>query len=80
MKYKEAVQWMLKREGKRQVWVSRRVGMSENYIAQLMRRKGDTMLGGFLKVCDVLGYEVVLRKKNYVKLMDEEKLLESSIQ
>ena len=72
MDYREIIYTMVKGSGETMYAVSKRMGKSSNYVSQLMKRPGDTTLDSFLKMCEAMNYEVIVRKQNYLKLLDGE--------
>lgn len=76
MTYKQVIEKMLDTRMSKKKDVSKKVGLSGNFLAQLTHRKGDILLGSLLKVCEVLDFEVVVRKKNYLRVVDGEMVLD----
>lgn len=76
MNWRELITAMLKATKASKYSVGVRLKKSSNYLTQLEKRKEDIKVGSLLDVCEVLGYEVVVRRRNYLKAMEGEMILE----
>ena len=76
MNYKELLSEMLHRVRISKRELARRTGKSPSGVGMLWRREG-LRVGTLLQCAKAMGYEVVVRPQNYVRLMDEELLLDS---
>ena len=45
-----------------QVDLSRQIGLSHSYIAQVETRRREIKLGVFIKACEVLGFKIKLKR------------------
>ena len=77
MTYKEVISRMLTERMARKKDVARRIGKADNFVVQVLKRENDITLGTLLKISDALDYEIVVRKKNYLRLVEEEMLLDT---
>ena len=77
MTYKEVINRMLTERMARKKDVARRIGKADNFVVQVLKRENDITLGTLLKISDALDYEIVVRKKNYLRLVEEEMLLDT---
>lgn len=75
MNYKELLTEMIKRTKQTKRGLGRKVGMSPSGMTCLWQREG-LRVRTLLKLTKASGYEVVVRPQNYVRLMDEELLLD----
>lgn len=76
MTYKEIINAMLTERMARKKDVSKRIGKADNFVVQVLRRDNDIVLGTLLSICNAMDYEIVVRKKNYLRLVEEEMLLD----
>lgn len=75
MNYKECIMHMLKKTGNTKKGLARKVGRDPSSITMLFRREG-LQVRTLQMLARAMGYEIVLRPQNYVRLMDEEILLD----
>lgn len=75
MDYKALLSEMLIRSGNTKKGLARKVGMSSSGMSMLWRREG-LRVRTLLKLSKAMGYEVVLRPQNYVRLMEKELILD----
>lgn len=66
---------MLKKTGNTKKGLARKVGRDPSSITMLFRREG-LQVRTLQMLARAMGYEIVLRPQNYVRLMDEEILLD----
>ena len=76
MDYKALLSEMLRRSHNTKKGLARKVGMSASGMSMLWRREG-LRVRTLLKLSRACGYEVVVRPQNYVRLMEEELLLDA---
>ena len=75
MKHREIVKQMLKQRGYSQKRLAREMGTQACTVTVALR--SDNMYTRtFLKMCEVLGYEIVVRPKNYVRPMELEMMFD----
>lgn len=77
MNYKGIIDAMLKERCAKKKDVSKKIGKADNFVVQVLKRDNDITLGTLLKISDALDYEIVVRKKNYLRLVEEEMLLDA---
>lgn len=51
--------------------LARKIGVAPSGVAQLFKHNNMT-IGMLLRVCEALDFEIVVRRKNYVRQMDGE--------
>lgn len=77
MTLQEVLKGMLGHRGYSQKRLAREIGTQACTITAIMK-SGNTTTRSLVKSCNVLGYEIVLRPKNYVRPMDMEMILDES--
>ena len=76
MDYKEILRVMLGKSGNTQKGLAKKIGKSPSAITMLFRREG-LRVYTMVQLCEAMGFEVIIRPQNYVRLMDEEMRLEN---
>lgn len=71
MVFKDILKDLLIKTGNSQKGLARKMGKSPSGITMLFQREG-LRVHTMVEVCEALGYEVIIRPQNYVRLMDEE--------
>lgn len=75
MTHQGIIRYMIKHRGYSQKRLAREMGTQACTVSAAL--KSESMLTKtLLKMCEVLGYEIVIRPKNYVRLMDMEMVLD----
>lgn len=64
MSVTDAIAEVLDRSGYSQRELSGTLGMSESYLSSLLYRKSSPTVARLIRVCDVLGYDVVLEPRD----------------
>jgi len=67
-----AVQHVISHSGKPAVAVSREMGMSQNYVTNIITRGSIPRLDTFARICEACGYEVVLQGHGERVVLDVE--------
>ena len=65
MTQKEAIEALLKQEGKTKGWLADKLGGKQNAISQMIKR-GNITVDTLYQICEILEYEITIQPKRRV--------------
>lgn len=76
MTEKEAIQKIIKDTKTKKYAICKRLGRNKNHLHIVLKPGRSIRFTTVYKILDALGYEVIFRKRGYVRLMDGEILID----